>query len=145
MNRRVSILAVVLVALISVAQQGDLPAYHEGPPPKGAKLPAILTKSQLWSAREAFQRKAYELAAKHSDVIYQLPCMCHCERVGHTSLRSCFESLHGAGCYVCMKEVFYTDLQRKKGKSARQIRTGVLAREHNKVEIDRQTGDFWMP
>ncbi|HXO30875.1 MAG TPA: hypothetical protein VN901_00830, partial [Candidatus Acidoferrales bacterium] len=27
-----------------------IPAYNAGPPPKGTKLPAILTKDQLWGA-----------------------------------------------------------------------------------------------
>jgi hypothetical protein len=30
-------------------QEGVVPAYNAGPPPKGAKLPAILGKDQLWA------------------------------------------------------------------------------------------------
>ena len=42
------------------------PAYNQAPPAKGAKLPALLTKDQLWgdNAQYPFQTHAYELAAK---------------------------------------------------------------------------------
>jgi hypothetical protein len=76
-------------------------AYHTSPPSKNDKLQPILTRGQLWSdyGREPYQRRACEVAATYSSVMYQVPCKCHCETQGHTSLRSCFESTHGAGCY----------------------------------------------
>jgi hypothetical protein len=40
-----------------------------------------------------------------------------------------------------MKEVFYTDMEQKTGKTASQIRDGILRGEHNKVQIDEETGN----
>jgi hypothetical protein len=112
-------------------------AYHAAPPAKNAKLPPILTRSQLvGDVGQPYQRRAYEAAARNSSLLYQLPCKCHCDREGHTSLRSCFESLHGAGCYVCMKEAVYADQQVGKGKTAAQIRAGINRGEHNGVELE---------
>ena len=146
MKRLLAIFLVVFVSLATLAQRGGVPGYHNAPPRKTATLPPILPKEQLWSARAPYQRRAYELAAADSDLLYQLPCMCHCDQtVGHTSLRSCFESLHGANCYVCMKEVFYADMQQKKGKTPAQIRDGILRSEHNRLQIDEETGAVWMP
>jgi hypothetical protein len=45
---------------------------------------------------------------KVSNVIYQLPCNCRCDRaLGHTSLRSCYEGLHGTECSTCARKAFY--------------------------------------
>ena len=90
--------------------QGDVPAHHTAPPAKGAKLPPILPAPERWgpSFKHPVQVRAYEVAEKIPNVIYQQPCYCHCDRsVGHTSLHSCFESTHGAHCDACMKEAFY--------------------------------------
>ena len=35
-------------------QEGAVPAYNAGPPAKGAKLPAILTRDQLWGDNAQF-------------------------------------------------------------------------------------------
>ena len=49
-----------------------------------------------------WQKKVYEDAAKVPNVLYQLPCYCHCDRaLGHASLHSCFEGMHGAECSTC--------------------------------------------
>ena len=52
---------------------GAVPAYNAAPPPKGTKLPPILTKADLWGAdgQNAYQTHAYELAAKIPNVIHQ--------------------------------------------------------------------------
>ena len=42
-----------------------------------------------------YQVHAYELASKIPVVISQMPCYCYCERIGHGSLHTCFESNHG--------------------------------------------------
>ena len=58
---------------------GGVPAYNAAPPPKGTKLPPILTKADLWGAdaQNAFQTHAYELAAKIPNVLHQQPCYCY--------------------------------------------------------------------
>ncbi len=82
----------------SPQEEGGVPAYNAGPPPKGTKLPPLLTKADLWGAdaQNPYQTHAYELAAKIPNVLHQQPCYCYCDRMGHNSLHSCFESTHGA-------------------------------------------------
>lgn len=119
-------------------QDGEVPAYNAGPPPKGAKLPPILSKDQLWgeNAQFSYQTRAYDLAAKIPAVLHQQPCYCYCDRMGHNSLRSCFESTHGARCDICLKELYYSYAQHQKGKTAAQIRKGIIAGEWRKVSLE---------
>jgi hypothetical protein len=120
--------------------QGPDDAFHPAPPRKTDKLPPILGKSQLWFAQTEYQKRAYQAAAANDKVLYQLPCKCHCSRtVGHTSLRSCFESTHGAGCDVCMKEAFYASEMTKKGKTPAQIRDGIARSDFNRIDLETGT------
>ena len=65
------------------------------------------------------------------NVLYQLPCNCRCDRaLGHTSLRSCFEGLHGTECSTCAKEGFYAYQKTKLGKTPAQIRAGIARHEY---------------
>ena len=115
-KRILSSFFVVLVTLSVSAQwanpdsgaDSDVPAYNAAPPKKGQKMPALLPADQLMDpSLMPVQTKAYTLATKISDVIYQQPCYCYCDRsVGHNSLHSCFESKHGANCGTCLKEVY---------------------------------------
>ena len=100
-------------------------------------MPALLTKDQLWgdNAQYPFQTHAYELAAKIQPVIYQQPCYCYCDRMGHKSLHSCFESTHGAQCSTCMKEVYYSYQMTKQHKTAAQIRKGIVAGEWKQIDL----------
>jgi len=125
----------------SQQEQGAVPAFNPGPPAKGTKLPPILTKDQLWAenAQYTFQTHAYELAAKIPVVLHQQPCYCYCDRMGHNSLHSCFEGTHGAQCAVCLKELYYAYSMHKNGKTARQIRQGIMAGEWK--QIDLKTAD----
>jgi hypothetical protein len=118
--------------------QGQVPAFNAGPPAKGTKLPALLTKDQLWAdnAQFPYQTHAYELAAKISTVIHQQPCYCYCDRMGHNSLHSCFEGTHGAQCATCLKELYYSYTQHEKGKTAAQIRKGIIAGEWKQVNLE---------
>ena len=113
------------------------PAYHAHAPSKDAKLPDLLTKDQLWgdNAQEPYQTHAYELAAKIQAVLYQEPCYCYCDRMGHKSLRSCFESTHAAECSICLKELYFTYMQHKKGKTAQQIRQGIIHGDWKSVDL----------
>lgn len=119
-------------------QEGEVPAYNAGPPPKGAKLPPILGKEQLWAenAEHPYQTHAYELAAKISSVLHQQPCYCYCDRMGHNSLRSCFENTHGARCDICLKELYYSYSEHQKGKTASQIRKGIMQGEWRQVKLE---------
>ena len=115
-----------------------IPAYNAGPPPKGTKLPAILTKADLWGAdaQYPYQTHAYELAAKIPNVLHQQPCYCYCDRMGHNSLHSCFEGTHGARCATCLKELYYSYQEHKKGKTAAQIRAGIIKGEWRQIDLD---------
>ena len=117
--------------------QGGVPAYNAAPPAKGKVLPPILGKDELWgnNAQYDFQTHAYELAKKIPNVLHQQPCYCYCDRMGHNSLHSCFENVHGAQCDVCLKELYYSYSQNKAGKTAKQIRQGIIAGQWRKVDL----------
>ncbi|MGA7399971.1 MAG: PCYCGC motif-containing (lipo)protein [Candidatus Sulfotelmatobacter sp.] len=120
-------------------QEGTgIPAYNAGPPPKGTKLPAVLTKDQLWGAdaQYPYQTHAYDLAAKIPAVLHQQPCYCFCDRMGHNSLHSCFESTHGARCATCLKELYYSYKQHQAGKTATQIRAGIIKGEWKQIDLE---------
>ncbi len=67
-------------------------------------------------------------------MLHQQPCYCYCDRMGHNSLHSCFENTHGAQCATCLKELYYSYQQHKKGKTAAQIRGW---HHQGRVEADR--------
>ncbi|HTS34077.1 MAG TPA: CYCXC family (seleno)protein [Candidatus Solibacter sp.] len=117
--------------------EAKIPAYNAAPPAKGTKLPPLLTKADLWGAdaQNPYQTHAYELAAKIPDVIHQQPCYCYCDRMGHNSLHSCFEGTHGAQCSVCLKELYYSYEQHQKGKTAAQIRAGIIKGEWRQIDL----------
>jgi hypothetical protein len=117
--------------------EGGIPAYNAGPPSKGTKLPAILTKADLWGAdaQYPYQTRAYELAAKIPVVLHQQPCYCYCDRMGHNSLHSCFEGTHGARCSTCLRELYYAYQQNKKGKTAAQIRAGIINGDWKTIDL----------
>src|SRR3954469_16968349 len=121
----------------SPQEESGTPAYNAAPPPKGTKLPAILTKADLWGAdaQSPYQTHAYELAAKIPNVLHQQPCYCYCDRMGHNSLHSCFETTHGAKCATCIKEVVYSYQEHEKGKTAAQIRRGIIKGEWKQINL----------
>ncbi len=137
--------AVLLTLAVSapwaISQQSQeetrVPAFNAAPPANSADLPPILGKEQLWGNNEQypFQSHAYELAAKIPRVIYQQPCYCYCDRMGHKSLHSCFESTHGLQCSTCMKEVYYSYQMTKQHKTAAQIRKGIIAGGWKQIDL----------
>ena len=119
----------------------DLPAYHPSAPLKVDSLPPILAGAKLTgdNFRYPWQVHVYQDAAKVSGVLYQLPCNCHCDRaLGHTSLRSCFEGLHGTECGVCAKEGFFAYQQTKLGKTPAQIRAAIERKEYESIQLEQQ-------
>ncbi len=85
----------------------EVPAYHPSAPLKVSALPPILAGTKLTGEnfRYPWQVHVYQEAIKIGNVLYQLPCNCRCDRaLGHTSLRSCYEGLHGTECSTCAKE-----------------------------------------
>ncbi len=142
-KRALTLIFLFLVTLTLSAQwadqEGGLPAFNAGPPPKGTKLPALMTKADLWGADAKFpyQTHAYELAAKIPAVLHQQPCYCYCDRTaGHNSLHSCFENTHGAQCSTCLKELYYSYQEHKKGKTATQIRAGIIKGDWKAIDLN---------
>jgi Protein of unknown function with PCYCGC motif len=140
--KRVWPLLLVMMVALAMFGQGDVPAHHTAPPAKGAKVPPILPAPERWgpSFKHPVQVKAYEVADKIPNVLYQQPCYCHCDRsVGHTSLRSCFESTHAAHCDACMKEAFYAYRMTRQKKTPAQIREGIIRGEWEKIDLETVT------
>ena len=131
----------VLVTLLTTPwlQSDDQGVPHfNAAPGKGDKLEPTLDKDQLWgeNAQFPYQRHAYELAAKIPKVIHQQPCYCYCDRgMGHNSLHSCFLGTHGAQCGTCLKELYYSYTMHKQGKTARQIRAGIIKGDWKQIDL----------
>ena len=138
--RQISPLLLVLMLTLAVFGQGDVPAHHTAPPAKGAKTPPILPAPERWGPNfsHPVQVKAYEVAEKIPNVLYQQPCYCRCDRsAGHTSLHSCFSTDHGAHCATCMQELYYSYKMTKAKKTPAQIREGILHGDYNSIDLQK--------
>jgi len=143
MKYSASVLAVLFAALMVHGQfkegmDNSIPAYHALRPAKGAVLPPLMTQQQLAAAgyTQPAQKQSYKAAARVSSILYQQPCYCHCDRhAGHTSLRSCFESTHGANCGTCMAEALYSYQMSRKGWTAKKIRDGIMRQEYTRIDL----------
>jgi hypothetical protein len=138
-------LAVLALTAASYAQWAnpadDVPAYHPSAPLKVSSLPPIMHGAQLTGDhfRYPWQVHVYRQVAEVSSVAYQLPCNCRCDRaLGHTSLRSCFETLHGTECSTCAQEGFYAYQQTKLGKTPAEIRAGIARHEYETIDFEKQ-------
>ena len=119
----------------------DVPAYHPSAPLRVSALPPIMAGAKLTgdNFRYPWQVHVYQQVAKISSVVYQLPCYCRCDRaLGHTSLRSCFEGLHGTECSTCAQEGIFDYEQTKLGKTPAQIRAAIARHEYEKIDLDKQ-------
>lgn len=131
--------SVPMTATSGSSQQGSapqaeaddsIPAYHTQAP-KG-ELPETLKPDYF---PNPLVKNAYTVAAKIKKTLYQQPCYCHCDRSkGHTSLLDCFASEHGSGCGTCIYEDFYAYEQTNKGKTAAQIREGIIKGEWKSMD-----------
>jgi Protein of unknown function with PCYCGC motif len=137
--------AAVIFTVASYAQwtnpADDVPAYHPSAPLKVSALPPIMAGDKLTGEnfRYPWQAHVYQQAAKVGNVIYQLPCNCRCDRaLGHTSLRSCFETMHGTECSTCAKEGFYAYQQTKLGKTPAEIRAGIARHDYESIDLEKQ-------
>jgi hypothetical protein len=110
-----------------------VPAYHAHAP-QGA-LPATMSP-EFFS--DPIVQNAYTVAARIKKRLYQQPCYCHCDRSqGHGSLLDCFASKHGSGCNICIREDLYAYEQSRKGKTAAQIRAGIIKGEWQSVDATK--------
>lgn len=136
--RKLALLAgVSALAMVAFAQGDHVPAYNTAPPQAGEVMPILPPDQRVGELfKNPYQVRAYQLAAKIPGVINQLPCYCYCERIGHKSLHTCYESDHGAHCGICMKEVFYAYEQTKLGKTPTQIRAGIIKGDWKAIDLD---------
>jgi len=110
-----------------------VPAFHEKAPV--GDLPVTMDPALF---ADPVVQNAYALAAKIKKTLYQEPCYCHCDRSqGHGSLLDCFASRHGSGCNTCIYEALYTYEQSRKGKTAAQIRAGIIKGEWQTVDASK--------
>ena len=119
----------------------DVPAYHPTAPLKVGGLPHILAGAELTGEnfRYPWQVHVYQQAIKIGNLLYQLPCNCRCDRaLGHTSLRSCYEGLHGTECSTCAREAFYAYKETKLGKTPAQIRAAIAHRDYESIDLEKQ-------
>jgi len=115
------------------AADEPVPAYHAQAPQ--GELPATMNPDLF---TDAVVQNAYAVAAKIKKALYQQPCYCHCDRSqGHKSLLDCFASKHGSGCGTCIYEDFYAFEQVGKGKTAAQIRAGIVKGEWKSVDATK--------
>ena len=115
------------------ATEDQVPAFHAQPPT--GELPATM-EPDLFT--DPVVENAYAVAAKVKKTLYQQPCYCHCDRSqGHKSLLDCFASKHGSGCGTCIYEDFYAYEQSRKGKSAAQIRAGIIKGDWKTVDATK--------
>ena len=128
---------VIALAIISVAQGDHVPAYNSQAPKAGDLMPILPADQRVGeNFKFPYQIHAYELASKIPVVISQMPCYCYCERIGHSSLHTCFESNHGAHCGICMKEVYYAFQETKLKKTPAQIRAGIIKGEWKSIDLE---------
>ena len=137
--------AVFAVTAASYAQWSnpaeDVPAYHPSAPLKVSALPPILSGPKLTGEHFQYpwQVHVYQQAINIGTVIYQLPCNCRCDRaLGHTSLRSCYETYHGTECSTCAQEAFYAYAMTKAGKTPAQIRAGIAQHAYEQIDLQKQ-------
>ena len=146
MRRGGALIAVALATVVASAQWSggnlnanqDLPAYNAAPP--HAPLAPLMSGKQLSGPNfaHAYQVAVYQMAGKIPAVLHQMPCYCRCDRaMGHNSLHSCFEGVHGAECSTCMKEAVYAYRQTRLGRTPVQIRAGIEKGEWMNVDLEK--------
>jgi hypothetical protein len=117
------------------------PAFHTQAPKD--VLPPTMEPS-IFQDVQTFN--AYMVAGRIKKVLYQQPCYCHCDRSqGHGSLLDCFVSRHGSGCDICQKEDFYAYEQSHKGKTAAQIREGIMRGDWQKLDTAKYAKNYLPP
>jgi hypothetical protein len=116
------------------ASSNSVPAYHVAPP-RGHLAPTLPPRD---FPQNPVAQHAYAAAAHIKPMLYQLPCYCHCDHeLGHTSLLTCYQTRHAEECATCLMEEYYAYEQSRKGKTAAQIRQGIIRGEWKNVDISK--------
>lgn len=101
--------------------QFHVPAYFENPD-LGEPLKAILDPASV----PYFAREGYEAVKRKPRLMTQMPCFCYCEKFGHKSLHTCYETDHAVHCDVCLKEALEADRMDSQGLSPQEIREFII-------------------
>jgi hypothetical protein len=122
------ILAIVLAGAIAWRVAGrDGTASHHPTPRTDVTAQAAVVDAQRYAAAPDVAR-VYEMARAIPHIIDGIHCYCECARnFGHRSLLTCFETDHGAGCDVCMREVMIAYQLNERGESLQQIQAQIDA------------------
>lgn len=104
-----------------VDAQFHVPAYFENPDMAEPLKPVLDPASVPYFAREG-----YEAAKRKPRLMSQMPCFCYCEKFGHTSLHTCYETDHAVHCDVCLKEALEADRMDAQGLSPQEIREFII-------------------
>lgn len=116
-----------LAALGTAVFSGAKPAEYRHPHPRpGITAAGVMRDFMLGGFTEA--KPAYAVARAIPAVLDGLHCYCNCDMsIGHRSLLSCFEDLHGAGCDICQREARAAAEGFAGGRSLEDIRAGIDA------------------
>jgi hypothetical protein len=98
-----------------------IPPYFES-----AALAGDLKPTLDPAAVEIYAREGYEVARRKPQLIAQMPCFCYCDRFGHKSLHTCFETDHAVNCDICLKEAIEADRMDSEGMSPKEIRDVII-------------------
>lgn len=116
-------IAIILMVLVGVYQYTKPSGRATASNPAPAKGQLIekrpVLSSALFTGKTAL---AYKYAAEIPKVIDSQFCYCYCKKNNnHKTLLTCFTSMHGSKCDVCMDEVIYAYELYQEGKSLDEI------------------------
>ena len=119
--------------LLAAARRG--PTHSQRPwevdhpkPRPGITGDKVLSGEALEGVREK-TRRVFDMAREIPEVADGLYCYCNCEKIGHRSLLTCFESRQPIGCMGCRESMTKAFELHTAGKTLDEIRTA-LDREY---------------
>ena len=125
----VAALPFLLAAARRAPAHGHLLEEVEHPKPRpGITGDNVLSGKALEGVREK-TRRVFDMAREIPEVADGLYCYCHCEKMGHRSLLTCFESRQPIGCMGCRESMEKAYEMHQAGKTLDEIRTA-LDREY---------------
>ena len=111
-----------LVIVLASGRQAHGVAHPD--PRPGVTAERVLPPGLLPDAQGAVE--AYAAARTAPQILDGVFCYCQCARnFGHRSLLTCFESDHGSGCDICMREAMLAVQLADRGNTLRQIRRAI--------------------
>jgi len=125
----VAALPFLLAAARRAPSHGHLLGEVDHPKPRpGITGDKVLSGDALEGVREK-TRRVFDMAREIPEIADGLYCYCNCEKIGHRSLLTCFESRQPIGCMGCRESMTKAYEMHKAGKTLAEIRTA-LDREY---------------